>query len=453
MVAETIAGPFAQVSLSGGAVAPWYVVEFDKNGACTSPKSRDHLLRAIRGGAASHVFVFVHGWNNAWEEVRSLSGTFFSGFAGIGPSPAGEGFRPIFVTVFWPSIAMVLPEEQGPQFAAGDAAVAESDARALETLAGALPARRRERLRQLASKDALTQDELKALARLLAPLYRRPDEASEAEMLSAEELVELWRAAAADLGAEGAASGDGDFGFADDEPTADGPAAAGGLIDWVRLPYRMATVWQMKDRAGVVGARGVGRLLRAILSGSPDVRLHLAGHSYGCRVLLSAISAEPLPHPVESLLLLQPAISHLCFAERIEETGRPGGYRPAMDRVAQPIICTFSRHDWPLHNFFHLALRRPGDLGEASIAGAPPSRYAALGGYGPGGVGSAAVELPIKAAQQSYDLRPGGVRVIALDGSDVQKPDGKPAISHHGDINHPMAWWLLYSQVAAGGSA
>jgi hypothetical protein len=447
MVTGTVAGPFAELTLAGVA-APWYVIEFDKDGACTSPQSRDHLLRAVRDGA-SHVFIFAHGWNNSWADVRDMSGAFFRGFAALSPG-GGPGFRPIFVTIFWPSIALVLPEERGPRFAAADPAADQADERAVESLARAVPARRRDRLRALAAQDALTQGELESLARILAPLYRRPDEVADAEAPGAAELVALWRAAAAELGAGDASSaGDGEFGFADDELPADDPAAAGGLIDWVRLPYRMATVWQMKDRAGVVGSRGVGRLLRAILAASPTARLHLAGHSYGCRVLLSALSVEPTPRPAESLLLLQPAVSHLCFAEQIAETGRPGGFRPALDRVAQPIVCTFSDHDWPLHDFFHLAIRRPDDLGEARIAGAPPSRFAALGGYGPGGLGSAAVTLAIKARGEDYPLRPGGPRLIAVDGSGVQKPGGSPAISHHGDINHEMAWWLMASQVAA----
>jgi hypothetical protein len=68
---------------------------------------------------------------------------------------------------------------------------------------------------------------------------------------------------------------------------------------------------------------------------------------------------------------------------------RPGGYRRALDRVFRPILCTFSQHDAPLHRFFHLILRRDKDLGEMKIAaaGEPPSRFAALGGYGPRGSG------------------------------------------------------------------
>lgn len=47
---------------------------------------------------------------------------------------------------------------------------------------------------------------------------------------------------------------------------------------------RGPTVYQMKDRSGVVGAHGVGPLLRESLPAAAGERagLHGAGHSYGC---------------------------------------------------------------------------------------------------------------------------------------------------------------------------
>jgi hypothetical protein len=153
--------------------------------------------------------------------------------------------------------------------------------------------------------------------------------------------------------------------------------------------------------------------------------------------MLSAIGNGPaLPRQVESLLLLQPAVSHLCFADSLPGTGQPGGYRPVLERVANPILSTFSKHDFPLTKTFHLALRRKGDLGDIKIAGAgdPPSKYAALGGFGPRRAGEKLID--IKAIGQAYELEP-GVEVYGLRGDD--------AISGHGDISNPATWWALYS--------
>jgi hypothetical protein len=41
-------GPYMTLSIDAqGESVPWYVIPFDKNGICTAPLTRDHLLRAI----------------------------------------------------------------------------------------------------------------------------------------------------------------------------------------------------------------------------------------------------------------------------------------------------------------------------------------------------------------------------------------------------------------------
>ena len=53
---------------------------------------------------------------------------------------------------------------------------------------------------------------------------------------------------------------------------------------------------------------------------------------------------------------------------------RPGGFRDALAMVKQPMLSSFSSHDFALHDTFHLALRRGKDLGEVEIAEAPGQR-------------------------------------------------------------------------------
>jgi hypothetical protein len=122
------------------------------------------------------------------------------------------------------------------------------------------------------------------------------------------------------------------------------------------------------------------------------------------------------PRRVHSALLLQPAVSHLCFADAVPGTNHAGGYRPALDRVERPIFSTFSDHDVPLTKVFHLALRRSEDLGEAQIAagGEPPSVYAALGGFGPRRAGEQLID--IRDVNQPYAMD-AGTRVYGLRGT------------------------------------
>jgi len=199
----------------------------------------------------------------------------------------------------------------------------------------------------------------------------------------------------------------------------------------------------MKDRAGVVGKVGVSSLITDALD-SINGELHLVGHSYGCKVVLSGLThSTSRKKKVSSALLLQPAISHLCFASQLPKSGKPAGYAGILVRISHSLLMTYSAKDFPLHNTFHLALRRDGDLGEVGIAGdaaAPPvpSMYAALGGYGPRRSEQRLIgQLP--EPRQPFDL-PRGSAPVAFDGSDGQ-------INGHSDVTSPYTTWLMYLQL------
>jgi len=217
---------------------------------------------------------------------------------------------------------------------------------------------------------------------------------------------------------------------------------AAGFLDKLnpRNLVRGLTVWKMKDRAGRVGVNGVGPALQAMLhatDGSPT-RFHLIGHSYGARLLLAALVDQP--RPVNSLLLLQPAVNHLCFADQLPD-GRAGGFKPALANVGQPIMSTFSAKDMPLHDTFHLALRRGKDVGEIELAAdEPPSRYAALGGYGPRGLDDWK-EVAIKDPVDRYELGAAAPEVWAIRGD--------RRIEGHSDVINDATAWALYNLAEA----
>lgn len=451
------AGPYKQVNLDGERVAPWYIVPFDKRGACTGPKTRAHLVEAARSGGYTDVFLFSHGWNNDWKAASERYESFIGGMIrtrhelGI---PYPEGYRPLLVGVFWPSTALVLPWEEGPDFAAADPAVREESIGAYQAevaeLAADLPAEDREEFYALAQSRSLSREEATRLAELLRTGFRQYDEADRdlggpggAPLeVSVEDLVTGWREASS---GQRPPSQPGEFGFVDDEEAAAGPEAAFGVgfLD-PRHVVRLATVLQMKDRAARVGAAGVSPLLRELARAAPGARLHLIGHSYGCIVMLSALchpAQEADPPTVESALLLQPAVSQWCFAERVVGRDHPGGYRGALQRTRRPIFATFSKNDLPLRKVFHLAARRDRDLGQPEIAGTglprAPSRYAALGGYGPGGLREEELQvLTLEAPPQPYAIRRDPVpEVCALNGD--------RGIGGHGDISNSSTWWTL----------
>ena len=82
----------------------------------------------------------------------------------------------------------------------------------------------------------------------------------------------------------------------------------------------------MKRRAGQVGERLGRELLAPAVTALGDraPRVHLIGHSFGAKLVTSAVLGGLRP---ESLVLLLAAFSAFAFAEEVPGTKRPGFYR------------------------------------------------------------------------------------------------------------------------------
>ena len=138
--------------------------------------------------------------------------------------------------------------------------------------------------------------------------------------------------------------GDADIGGADviGAPFASFKAAAERLLN-------IATYYQMKERAGRVGARGTAAVLRSIRDEFPDLRIHLVGHSFGARLVTAAADAQGSEDKPASMLLLQAAFSHNAFALPFVADGRDytGYFRGVVEggKIAGPIIITHTAND------------------------------------------------------------------------------------------------------------
>ncbi len=434
-------GPYETFSLQSGNAAPLYLIAFDKNGQCQSPLTLAHLLQETGSGRYTDVHVFSHGWNNVFKDALHLYREFFGLYFQLRDQlklndPAK--YRPIVVGVIWPSTWMVLPWEETPKIAALPSAAerdeaATSEQQNLQEVASEVEASRAQRLYELVERGATLQpDEARELASILLPIYQRSARSSdEVEIggsapvdLTPDDLLALWRKISPAPPAAGQRPG-----FA--RETEDQQLrAAGGALTWLdpRGPVRVASVLIMKDRAGVVGYNGVGPLLLHKLL-EQNLRVHAIGHSFGCKVMLSALCSRSPAKPAASVLLLQPAISYLCFGDNLDGKGRTGGYS------------TFSSHDVPLTKLFHLAVVRDSDWGEARIAGVPPSKFAALGGFGPGGLKSGESNTVDVTAPETKYPDNASYQVVALNGSAGQ-------IKGHGDVATQFTAWAHLSLVS-----
>ncbi len=448
-------GPFETLDVGGGVQAPVYLIPFDKRGRVKAPQTRAHLVTTAQTGGHTHIFLFSHGWNNDFATALGRYRSFFGEFKAVREQHGGLAtYRPLLVGVIWPSTAMVLPSERPPQMAAiGDDPVeqqandADSFIAELDEIAQQVPDDQVERFLALATSQSLDQAQARELAAILRPIYAAPEDttlAEDDEAPSVDDIVDDWKAVAGlmsdtpeDPDADEEEFGGGAFGGG-------GAAApdAAGLLDFLdpRPALRSLTVWKMKDRAGVVGTRGVGPLLADLIAAAPTAAVHLIGHSYGAKVVLSAANALPANTPVESALLLQPAINGYAFSANVAGKGFRGGYRRVLSIVKQPIMSTFSRHDGPLTKMFHLAVRRKRDLGEVQVAAGAPSRFAALGGFGPRGLGvTEGIEIRMPGNGEPYPPFNDPVEIVGLKGD--------AHIGGHGDVTTAHTAWALLHQV------
>ncbi len=448
-------GPYRTLDVDGTPAA-WFMVPFDKVGRCEGPRTRDELVRTAAAGEVTDVFLFSHGWNNDWASATAKYESFLSGFGEMRRRhqlSVGREFRPALAGVFWPSTALVAEHERAPQIAADprslfDADVAQERAEVSE-VAALLPAEQAERLYDLLQAVSLDTASARELASLVLPaLGAREDDTGALpgdDAAGAEALASLWRHLP-DLDGVATGADDSDDARAELEDfgrdrTGDDLDAA-GLIDRIRPRdvLRSLTMWMMKDRAGVVGSGGVADLLVALLGDRDGPRVHLVGHSFGAKVCLSALChPTALPRQVSSVLLLQPAVSHLCFADRVPGTDRPGGFAAAPSRTLQPILSTFSSHDVPLTRLFHLAARRRDDLAEVRIAAAEPDRYAALGGVGPRHA-ARCTTVQVKDVGDGYELGPQAT-------TEIYGVDASRTVLGHSDISNASTHWALFDLV------
>jgi hypothetical protein len=442
MPATRPAGPYP---IEGIDLDTW-LVRFDKNGVCSSPQTRAKLLDHLASKPGAPVLFFSHGWNNDFADAVALYRKFLGHLQQILSDHPLAGPGPIFVGITWPSIW--LPSDSGPQMAAAGSAAGDRETSSVDSavkqLADALPATTNwQRFYELTETEKMSEAEAREFARMLQPIIEPSADGVAEEAASEEAIVRTFAALQQADGRPPSSDDDLDeVGTVTEAGAGAGPAAAGWWPTFLdpRWAVRLATLYLMKDRSGTVGANGARALLHDMLQRTA-APIHAIGHSYGCKVMLSAIAAQPQAAPkVRSLLLLQPAVSHLSFARTVPGREGPGGYRTVLDRVAKPIFSTFSAHDTPLHTIYHLALLRRADLGELRIAagptpaGNPPSAYAALGGYGPRGADEHLID-GIPAPGQAIDAK--GKRIVGIDGTRDRRIDS------HGGVATPHTAWAL----------
>jgi pimeloyl-ACP methyl ester carboxylesterase len=424
---------------------------FDKDGD-VDRQTLDDLIAAIRAAGVTDLVLFSHGWNNDEAAAKSLYERWFGLLAGqLDPS------RKVgYVGIRWP--AQLWRDEPIPDFDPSPAAGLQGAAALNENpvIEAGAPTIDPAELADLKDMFPNGRKQLDTIADLLAQppgpetagkLFAAmrefnsaagvrssdsdADPAKEPGMLDEKwdptDLFTVFADRLADAGVQfgdgGGAAGLGDF--------------ASKLLHGAKEALRQLTYWQMKNRAGVVGQKGLGPAIDKLAEAFPNPRIHLIGHSFGARVVSFALAGmrESTPSPVKSVTLLQGAYSRFAFVRDLPFGGN-GALDGMLARIDGPLTVCFSSHDRALSVFYPLASAAAGD--DRAGAEDPLARFRAMGQLGafnvvPQTLGPVGTAYPFKAGE-----------ILNLDASDVVIAGDSPS-GAHSDIFHPQLSWVVAS--------
>jgi hypothetical protein len=453
-----------------GDIAGWdhWQISFDRVGTADAAL-RAAMIDQITKADITDLIVMSHGWNAS----PGSAGRLYERWLGMLPPlmPTQSGARPGTIGVYWP--AMLWPDEPSPgdddpdggaaalpklTDSPGAPVVALSDVyqdpeqqRILGQLAALLDAQStdpqalnqfHDLMRQLGETEPqaisiedsgplimLGEDPQALAARFTAAL----DTAATRATVNGteEEFDEGGAAVLPDITLD----------YTDEIAAAGLGRITGRLWNGAKEALRQFTYWQMKRRAGTVGQHGLGPLLAELSRRSPDLRLHLVGHSFGARLVSFSLLGldDGMPSPVRSLTLLEGAFSHFAFAPRLpHDPARSGALSAMMTRVIGPLLACYSSHDTAVGLFYPVASMTASD-DAAGLTDDLMFRWGAIGHDGAQAV--AAPRVPLQDARTRYRFVPS--QFTNIDASSVVC-QGKPPSGAHSDIVHSeLAWAVL----------
>jgi hypothetical protein len=442
---------------------PAFEVELTKAGEVFQPRQVQALLDGLASGPVTDVFVVAHGWNNDVADARSLYEKLFARVKAVEDADLVRDTvarTPAILAVLWPSkkftdeelipgggaslagarrvkaVAKVLerlkedPERLGRKGADRARAALLKQAQALvpdlETDAGA----RREYvrlLRKVLGKKSAHADDGSDAFFAVAPETLFEDLAAPVAAPAAP--ASSLRGGAAAVRGRGGAAGLED--------------AFSGFLGAARRLANFATYYQMKERAGTVGTKGLAPILRKARKAVPGLRLHLIGHSFGGRVVTAAALALDPGTTGVTMTLLQAAYSHNGLAEKFDGE-HDGFFRRVISekRIAGPIVITHTKNDKAVGVAYPLASRISRE--KAAALGDADDPY---GGMGRNGAQRTA-EV-VKATGTLLDLGEVEATPYGFREGKVYNLDADRVIRDHSDIAKDEVAAALWSAVVA----
>ena len=446
---------------------PYFEVEFDKEGEISDQAQVKALKTALKPGDPTDLIVLSHGWNNDMAEARELYGKFLTSFktrldAGF---PGVKDRKFAVMAVLWPS-KKFAEKELIPSGAAGasgipDKAILEE----LDSLKGFFGATKSaavaanvalDKAKTLVPKlenSPAARREFADIIRSLVPKENAKgtegaeDASADFFKLDGEEVMKrLEKPAPIAIPSRqgggagvGPAAGPGSSGSG-------GAAGLGSFFSGVKSAalkvLNFTTYYQMKNRAAVVGAKGVSPILRSFKGQFSNLRIHAVGHSFGGRLVTAVAHAmgksgtQTPAVPIDSLSLLQAAFSHYGFAEKWDGS-HAGAFRAVLtDKLVKgPIMVTYTVNDKAVGLAYPLA-----SLTAGQVAAGLGDRNDKYGGIGRNGAQKTpeAVEGKLLPVGKAYELQAGRIYNLQADAF----------VKDHGDVGGEEVAYAVLAAIA-----
>jgi hypothetical protein len=435
---------------------PYFEVEFNKTGKSSDAEQVKALTDFLAEGSTTDLFVISHGWNNDMAEARDLYSRFFDCARQVLDSEevAGVSKRKFAImAVLWPSHKFADKE----LIASGAAGIGspitndflkgelEGMKKVFNTSKGRAALDKAKKLVPKLEDSKKARTEFADLMRSLLPKKASPDvdAAGDFSKLPGDEVLQrLSKPVPVTLSKPKAGGGAAMIGGGAAGSGGGGAAGIGQFFSGIKSGaahlLNLTTYYQMKERSGIVGSTGVNQILGSIRAQNPKIKLHLIGHSFGGRLVTSAVagSKDQPPVKVDTLTLLQAAFSHYGFSERYDGSNDGFFRKVVADKVVSgPTLITCTENDLAVGKAYPLASLLAGQ--EAAALGDKNDKYGGIGRNGAQKTPEASDGTLLKVGG-AYNFKAGKIYNLNSDA----------IITGHSDLAHKEVAYALLNAVA-----